>query len=135
MGRDDETTTVCSAHEASDAHIRAPRMWRRLVATLVYDSSLHPRGAGIRAVATGWPRLMYAAHGVEIDLEICPSSAAGRLRVLGQVTTGESEPGRGRATIERAGAELMRPSTRTAISRLMDCCRVGIGWRSDSPTQ
>ena len=68
-----------------------PSIWRRLVAALVYDTRLQPRIAGARAVVGEYPRLMFQAGGVEIDLEVGHSTIAGRLRMLGQVTAGESE--------------------------------------------
>ncbi len=61
-------------------------IWRRLIAALVYDTRVHPRAAGARAVAGDELRLMYQAGGIEIDLEVTDGGIAGRLRLLGQVT-------------------------------------------------
>jgi hypothetical protein len=62
-----------------------PTLWRRLVATLVCDTRLQVRTAGARSVDLDRPRLLYAAGGVEIDLQVGDSVLAGRVRVLGQV--------------------------------------------------
>ena len=74
----------------------APRLsaWRRVVAALVYDSGLHPRPAGARAVAVERRRLLYRAGGTEVDLEVGDSLLTGRLRILGQLTAGEASPAR-----------------------------------------
>jgi hypothetical protein len=76
-------------HQAEADQGGRPAMWRRLVAALVYDTRLQPGLAGARAATVEEPRLMYQAGGIEIDLEIGQSSIAGRLRMLGQVTSGE----------------------------------------------
>ena len=77
-------------------------MWRRLEAALVYDSRQQPPGVGLRAVTAKLPRLMYAARDIEIDVQIRPSTLAGRVRLLGQVLQGEFEPSSGWVTVESA---------------------------------
>ncbi len=62
-----------------------PTLWRRLVATLICDTRLQVRTAGARSVDLDRPRLLYAAGGVEVDLEVSDDTLAGRVRVLGQV--------------------------------------------------
>jgi hypothetical protein len=74
-------------------------MWRRLDATLVYDS--RDRAAvGVRAVTPGFPRLVYSARGFEVDLQIRNSVTAGRARLMGQVLDEEFEPCAGRVSVE-----------------------------------
>jgi hypothetical protein len=73
------------AREASAQVAPRPAMWRRLVAALVSDTRLQPRPAGARSVGLDHPRLLYAAGGVEIDLELGDSALAGRVHLLGQV--------------------------------------------------
>ena len=73
-----------AGHAVSAAAPR-PTLWRRLVAALVYDTRLQLRPAGARSVDLDHPRLLFAAGGVEIDLEVGDSALAGRVRVLGQV--------------------------------------------------
>ena len=63
-----------------------PTLWRRLVAALVYDTRLQLRPAGARSVDLDRPRLLFAAGGVEIDLEVGDSALAGRVHLLGEVT-------------------------------------------------
>jgi len=62
---------------------------RRTIATLVYDSERGSHATGTRAIARWRRRLLYQAGAIEIDLEIRRSKIAGRLRLLGQATTGE----------------------------------------------
>ena len=76
-----------------------PPMWRRLDASLVYDSRQRPV-LGVRAVAAGLPRLMYRAPGYEVDLQVRPGATAGRYRLLGQVLDGAFEPCEGWAVVE-----------------------------------
>src|SRR5688572_2149592 len=79
-----------------------PPTWRRLDATLVYDSRLAPPVAGVRAAKAGFPRLIFQAPGYEIDLQVRLSPTAGQLRVLGQVLDDEYEPCSGWVVIEGA---------------------------------
>ena len=80
-----------------------PTLWRRLAAALVSDTRLHPSAAGARARATEPPRLRYAAGGIEIDLEVGDGARAGRVDLLGQVTTTDAD-------LERAGVAVDGPS-------------------------
>jgi hypothetical protein len=73
------------ARQASVQVAPRPALWRRLVAALVSDTRLQPRPAGARSVGLDHPRLLYAAGGVEIDLELGDSALAGRVHLLGQV--------------------------------------------------
>jgi hypothetical protein len=86
------------------------QMWRRLAATLVYDSRLQPLTTGVRSPMARLPRLMFTARGMEIDLQIRPSKTAGRIRMLGHVLDEDFEPCTGSVVIESVhgsiGAEL-----------------------------
>src|SRR5215207_6720968 len=62
---------------------------RRAAAILVHDSEDGPHARGARSVARWRRRLLYQAGTIELDLEISRSKIAGRLRLLGQVATGE----------------------------------------------
>jgi hypothetical protein len=77
-------------------------MWRRLVATPVFDSRLTTRTAGVRSLGTGMPRLMYTADGYDIDLQVRPGSPTGRVRLLGQILNEDFEPASGRVKVEGA---------------------------------
>jgi len=77
-------------------------MWRRVLAMPVYDSRLAPLAAGIRGRGTGLSRLIFTAHGFEIDLQIRPGSAPGRFRLVGQVLNEEFEPTSGRVRLSGA---------------------------------
>jgi len=61
-----------------------PAVERRLVATLVFDSSIEPNFVGLRATATNLRRLLFQAENIEIDLEVAP--AAEEVSLAGQVT-------------------------------------------------
>src|SRR5215216_1653561 len=71
-------------HDDSGASAR-----HRTIATLVADRERRPHARGARSLARWRRRLLYQAGTIEVDLEISPSKIAGRLRLLGQVTTGE----------------------------------------------
>jgi len=77
-------------------------MWRRLVATPVFDSRLVTRTSGVRGSGAGMPRLLFTADGFEIGLQIRPGASSGRVRLLGQVLNDEFEPTAGRVTVEGA---------------------------------
>lgn len=77
-------------------------MWRRLVATPVFDSRLATRTSGVRSLGNGMPRLMFTADAYEIDLQIRPGSPSGRVRLMGQVLNEEFEPAAGWVKIEGA---------------------------------
>ena len=79
------------ARQAPDGRRAGPTMWRRLVASLVYDSHLQVRPIGARGAGADHLRLMYQAGGIEIDLEVGESSTEGRLRMLGQITDGDTD--------------------------------------------
>ena len=74
-------------------------MWRRLDASLLYDSRERPV-LGVRSVATGLPRLMFRAPGYEVDLQVRAGSTAGRFRLLGQVLDDAFEPCSGWVVVE-----------------------------------
>jgi hypothetical protein len=77
-------------------------MWRRLQAVLVFDSRERGPSAGVRAAKAGFPRLIFAAAGYEIDLQVRLGGTPGHLRVLGEVLDGEFEPCSGWAVLEGA---------------------------------
>ena len=79
------------ARQASAQGAPRPALWRRLVAALVSDNRLQARPAGARSVDLDRPRLLYAAGGVEIDLELGDSSLAGRVHLLGQAIASDSD--------------------------------------------
>jgi hypothetical protein len=54
-----------------------PFAWRRVVAALIYDSQQHRQIAGARSVSMQQRRLLFAAAGVEIDLEVDQSRLPG----------------------------------------------------------
>jgi hypothetical protein len=80
--------------------MQAPPMWRRLAATLVYDSRLQPLTTGVRSGMARLPRLMYTARGYEIDLQLRPGGKAGQVRMLGHVLDEEFEPCAGWVVVE-----------------------------------
>ena len=98
----DDTARMPAPHDDAAAAPRAAmrQMWRRLDAALVHDSREVLPTPGVRAVRTGFPRLLYRAHGYEVDLRIRPSSMAGRWRLLGQVVDDEFEPCSGWVVVE-----------------------------------
>ena len=68
-----------------------PKLWRRVVATLVCDSRLQLRAAGVRGIGGEPTRVLYAADDVLVDLEVTEGQAPGGLRLLGQVTATPSD--------------------------------------------
>ena len=102
MHEDTAPTPVHGEDPTAGARRGMPPMWRRLDASLVYDSRYASPAVGVRAARTGFPRLMSRAHGFEIDLQIRLSTKADRLRVLGQVVDDEFEPCSGWVVIESA---------------------------------
>ena len=74
-------------------------MWRRLDASLLYDSRERPV-LGVRSVATGLPRHMFRAPGYEVDIQVRVGSTAGRFRLLGQVLDDAFEPCSGWVIVE-----------------------------------
>jgi hypothetical protein len=75
-------------------------MWRRLEASLVFDSRQQAPMVGVRTATAGLPRLMYTARGVEIDVQIRPGTGGNGVRLLGQVLNEEFEPSAGRVVVE-----------------------------------
>lgn len=65
---------------------------RSTILTLVFDSEYGPRDGGARSLLRWRRRLLYRAGTAEVDLEVRRSKTAGYLRMLGQVTTGQSFP-------------------------------------------
>ena len=94
------------------------RMWRRLDAALVYDSRLQPLPVGVRSGVAGLPRLMFAARGTEIDLQIRPGAQPGQLRIVGYVLDEDLEP--------CAGSVVVASSGQTVRADLDNCGRFAI---------
>ena len=76
--------------------------WRRLIATLLYDTRLQPGTAGVRSIDLDRRRVLYKVGGVEINLKLVESSLVDRIRVLGLVVT--TTPNLARAWISLDGA-------------------------------
>jgi hypothetical protein len=102
MDRDEAGTVTCTTSEHPGAPDGSSAACRQLVATLVYDSRVHAVATDVRSIKTGFPRLLYRAPGVEIDLQVRLSSAAGRYCLLGQVLDDGFEPYEGWVLIEAA---------------------------------
>ena len=102
MGRDDEGGVDHAGGGDPRGDGAPPRMWRRLEATLVFDSRTQGPTAGVRAAKAGFPRLIFEVAGYEIDLQVRLGPTAGHLRVLGQVLDGAFEPCSGWAVLEGA---------------------------------
>jgi hypothetical protein len=98
----DERGAIGRGHAATTGGTWPRPMRGRLVAVPVFDSRVGPRGSGVRGLQTAFPRLMYAAGGFEVDVQIRPCSSAGRLRLLGQVVDRDFEPCAGRVRVEGA---------------------------------
>jgi hypothetical protein len=98
----DERGVIGMGCEAATRGASPSRMRGRLVAAPVFDSRVGPRASGVRGLRTAFPRLLYAAGGFEVDVQIRPCSTAGRLRLLGQVLDQDFEPCAGRVRIEGA---------------------------------
>ena len=81
----------------------------RLVAQLVYDTDAKPLPTGVRAVVQRARRLLFAADGLEIVLQVSPEAAPERLKLLGQVLA-KGLPLDG-ATIRLRGAAVLRDRT------------------------
>jgi hypothetical protein len=88
-------------------------MWRRLEATLVYDSRQQAHSIGVRAAGTRPPRLLYTAGGFEISVQIRPGSPAGRYRLVGEVLDDAFEPTSGSVTLK---------SPRESVTMQLDDC-------------
>jgi hypothetical protein len=99
--------------EIPSGAVEPARMWRRLDATLVYDSRLATPVTGVRAAKPGFPRLIFQASGYEIDIQVRLSSTAGRLHVVGQVLDDDYEPCAGWVAIEGA---------RGVVKTALDAC-------------
>jgi hypothetical protein len=100
MDHNAQRLIVEDGHPRTESTAGAACMWRRLEASLVYDSRQQSSSIGMRAVTATLPRLMYAARDFEIDLQIRPKSHAGRIRLLGQILDGEFEPSSGWVVVE-----------------------------------
>lgn len=94
------------AVRAASVHPRRPDgslpACRQLVATLVHDSRVHAAATDVRSIEAGFPRLLYRAPGVEIDLQVRLSSAAGRYCLVGQILDDGFEPYEGWILVEAA---------------------------------
>lgn len=100
----DEMTTIqaeitSTLLEDHDRRPGASPMWRRIEASLAYERTRATCPLGVRSVTTAWPRLIYVAYGIEVDLEARHAAAPGRLRLLGQVTAGDEPLEGGRVSI------------------------------------
>ena len=62
MDRDEAGTVTCTASEHPGGTDGSSPACRQLVATLVYDSRVHAVATDVRAIKTGFPRLLYRAH-------------------------------------------------------------------------
>ena len=100
MNRDTERLVLRAEDRADDDSGREPRMWRRLEASLVFDSRQQTPMVGVRTATAGLPRLMFTARGVEIDVQIRPDAGGNGVRLLGQVLNEEFEPSSGRVVVE-----------------------------------
>ena len=92
MTHDEEHSSAGRGNHVPRDGVEPARMWRRLDATLVYDSRLAAPMTGVRAARPGFPRLIFEAAGYEIDLQVRLGQTAGRVRVLGQVLDDDREP-------------------------------------------
>lgn len=82
-----------AAEPAAPAAPVAPGRWRRLVASLAFDSAaLSPPALGLRAAATKTRQLLYAADGRDVDLRV-ETSADGRSFVISGQVLGPDEAG------------------------------------------
>jgi hypothetical protein len=102
MDRDEAGTVTCTTSAHPGGPGGSSPACRQLVATLVYDSRVHAVATDVRSIKTGFPRLLYRAPGVEIDLQVRLSAAAGRYCLLGQVLDDGFEPYEGWVLIEAA---------------------------------
>jgi hypothetical protein len=100
MNRDTEPLILRPEDQADDDSDREPRMWRRLEASLVFDSRQQAPLVGVRSATAGLPRLMFTARGVEIDVQLRPGADGNGVRLLGQVLNEEFEPSSGRVVVE-----------------------------------
>jgi hypothetical protein len=100
MERDTEPLILRAEDRADDDSGREPRMWRRLEASLVFDSRQQAPMLGVRTATAGLPRLMFTARGMEIDVQVRPGTGENSVRLLGQVLNEEFEPSSGRVVVE-----------------------------------
>jgi hypothetical protein len=100
MNRDTERLVLGAEDRADDDSDHEPRMWRRLEASLVFDSRQQAPMVGVRTATAGLPRLMFTARGVEIDVQVRPGADGNSVRPLGQVLNEEFEPSTGRVVVD-----------------------------------
>ena len=90
----------------------------RTVAAPAYDSERCAGPTGTRALARWRRRLLYRAGRVEVDLQVGRSKIAGRLRLLGQVTTGEPSVSPIEVTVDGPSGHLTRETDDTGLFML-----------------
>jgi hypothetical protein len=100
MDGDTERLVLRAEDQTDDDSSREPRMWRRLEASLVFDSRQQAPMVGVRTATTSLPRLMFTARGMEIDVQVRPDAEGTGVRLLGQVLNEEFEPTSGRVVVE-----------------------------------
>jgi hypothetical protein len=102
MDRNETDTVICTTGAQPGCPDASSPACRLLVATLVYDSRVHAVATEVRSIKTGFPRLLYRAPGVEIDLQVRLSSTAGRYCLLGQIVDDGFDPCTGWVLVEAA---------------------------------
>jgi hypothetical protein len=102
MDRNEAGTVVCATREHPSGPNGSSPACRQLVATLVYDSRVHAVATDVRSIKTGFPRLLYKAPGVEIDLQVRLSATAGRFCLFGQILDDGFDPYEGWVLVEAA---------------------------------
>ena len=100
MNGDTERLILRAEDRAEEASSREPRMWRRLEASLVFDSRQQGPLAGVRTATAATPRLMFTARGMEIDVQVRSAGDGHGIRLLGQVLNEDFEPAAGRVVVE-----------------------------------
>lgn len=79
-----------------------PDGWRHQVAGPAFDSRAQPGFVGLRAATTAVDRRLFRIEGCEIDLELTRAAAPAGVRVVGQVTLDDGDPGGGWLRLARA---------------------------------
>ena len=102
MDRNDVGTAVARTSPYPGGADGSSLACSQLVATLVYDSRVHTVATDVRSIKAGFPRLLYRAPGVEIDLQVRLSSSAGRFCLVGQILDDGFEPYEGWVLVEAA---------------------------------
>jgi hypothetical protein len=88
---------------------RKPGRWarvsERIVAALTFDSRTQPQFVGLRASQTQVRRLLFQADRIEVDLEMTPRPGTERVRLMGQVTAGGTDPSGGAVSLSNDSQE------------------------------